>query len=47
MTFNLEFTEKDPKFKTLEKGAITITMVKDGDRPSSRFIFEKSETLTN
>lgn len=39
MTFNLEFQEKEPKFKTQLKGAITITMVKDGDRPSSRFIF--------
>lgn len=46
MTFNLEFVEKDAKFKTLLKGAVTITMVKDGDRPSSRFIFEKSESLS-
>ena len=47
MTFNLQFTEKEPKFKTQLKGAVTITMVKDGDRPSSRFIFQKAETLTN
>lgn len=47
MTFNLEFVEKEQKFKTQLKGSITITMIKDGDRPSSRFIFEKTESLSN
>ena len=47
MTFNLEFVEKESKFKTPLKGSLTITMIKDGDRPSSRFIFEKADSITN
>ena len=47
MTFNLEFVEKEKKFKTGYKGSVTITMVKEGDRPSSRFIVEKQEELSD
>ena len=47
ITFYIDFEEKDPKWKTPQRGRLSISGIRTNERPNFRVILEKDDFITD